>query len=193
MRIIQTERLLLRPFNPDDLPAILRIYGDVQTNTYLPWFPIQTMEEAREFYEKHLSTKALGSHAIQWAICPIENGEPFGYVGVERTGAHDFGYGLRSDCQGKGYMTEAASAIVHTLRKAGIPFITATHDQNNPRSGAVMRRIGMKYGYSYRERWMPKDISVVFRLYQLNLDGQEQPFYSGYWNRYADHFIEALE
>ena len=30
-----------------------------------------------------------------------------------------------------------------------------------------------RYAYSYREHWMPKDISVVYRMYQINLDGQE--------------------
>ena len=43
------------------------------------------------------------------------------------------------------------------LRKDGVLFITATHDVNNPRSGAVMRAIGMKYCYSYEEQWQPKD------------------------------------
>ncbi len=39
------------------------------------------------------------------------------------------------------------------LRQDGIPYITATHDKNNPRSGDVMRRLGMKYCYSYEEQW----------------------------------------
>lgn len=36
-----------------------------------------------------------------------------------------------------------------------------------------MKRIGMEYQYSYEEQWQPKDILVTFRMYQLNLDGQE--------------------
>ena len=42
------------------------------------------------------------------------------------------------------------------LKKDGIPYITATHDINNPRSGRVMKRLGMKYQYSYEEQWQPK-------------------------------------
>ena len=64
-----------------------------------------------------------------------------------------------------------------------MPFVTATHDVNNPRSGAVMRRLGMRYCYSYREQWQPKDLSVVFRLYQLDLDGPH-PDYDAYRRQY---------
>lgn len=38
----------------------------------------------------------------------------------------------------------------------------------NPRSGAAMKQIGMKYCYSYKEQWQPKDFAVIFRMYHLN-------------------------
>lgn len=80
--------------------------------------------------------------------------------------------------------------MVEQLRKDGIPYITATHDVNNPRSGAVMKRLGMKYQYSYEEQWQPKDFPVIFRMYQLNLDGNEDRVYDKYWNISAVHFVE---
>ena len=54
-----------------------------------------------------------------------------------------------------------------------------------------MRRLGMRYCYSYEEQWQPKNIPVVFRMYQLNLDGQAGRIYRGYWEQYERHFIEA--
>jgi ribosomal-protein-alanine N-acetyltransferase len=74
-------------------------------------------------------------------------------------------------------------------RQGGIPYITATHDVNNPHSGQVMQAIGMKYRYSYKELWQPKNFMVTFRMYQLNLDGCEDRIYRKYWDRYP-HFIE---
>lgn len=53
-----------------------------------------------------------------------------------------------------------------------------------------MRKLGMQYRYSYREQWQPKDISVVFRVYQINLDGQEERIYRKYWDTYPEHFVE---
>lgn len=75
------------------------------------------------------------------------------------------------------------------LAQNGYPYVTATHDVRNPRSGQVMRKLGMTYCYSYKEQWQPKDIPVVFRMYQKNLDGQQDRVYRGYWDSYP-HFIE---
>lgn len=53
-----------------------------------------------------------------------------------------------------------------------------------------MRQIGMKYCYSYEELWQPKNFLVTFRMFQLNLDGQEDRVYQKYWEIYDKHFIE---
>lgn len=39
----------------------------------------------------------------------------------------------------RGIVTEAGKAIVEQVKKDGLPYITATHDKNNPRSGNVMK------------------------------------------------------
>ena len=61
---------------------------------------------------------------------------------------------------------------------------------NDLASGGVMRNVGMKYQYSYEEQWQPKNILVTFRMYQLNLDGNESRVYKKYWDTSAVHFIE---
>ena len=62
---------------------------------------------------------------------------------------------------------------------------------SNPNSGKVMKKLGMKYCYSYEEQWMPKDIKVIFRMYQLNFDNSEY-VYDKYWNMYDKHFVEEI-
>ena len=114
-----------------------------------------------------------------------------GYVKAETDESHDFGYALRKEFWHKGLVTEASRALAEKLKTDGVPYLTATHDRNNPRSGGVMRQIGMKYLYSYEENWQPKNIPVIFRLYLMNLDGNEDRTYDQYWNRYKNHFIEA--
>ena len=48
----------------------------------------------------------------------------------------------------------------------------------------------MKYQYSYEEQWQPKDFLVTFRLYQLNLDGNDARVFTKYWDNSKVHFIE---
>ena len=58
----------------------------------------------------------------------------------------DVGYCLLRECWGRGYMSEALSAVLefgfHTV---GFNRIEGTHSELNPASGAVMRRCGMQY------------------------------------------------
>lgn len=67
---------------------------------------------------------------------------------------HDLGYGLRKEFWHKGIATEAGKAVVELVRKDGVPYITATHDRNNPKSGNVMRKVGMKYWNMYSNHFV---------------------------------------
>ena len=188
---IETERLILRKFTENDLKAFYQIYSDEEVNTFLPWFPLKTMEEARRFYENSCETKYREKNAYNYAVCLKKDNIPIGYINVSMDNSFDFGYGLRKEFWHRGIITEAGKAVVEQLRKDGIPYITATHDINNPRSGGVMKQLGMKYQYSYEEQWQPKDFPVIFRMYQLNLDGNEDRVYDKYWNISAVHFVET--
>ena len=105
---------------------------------------------------------------------------------------HDFGYGLRREFWHRGIATEAGEAVIEQVRKDGLPYISATHDRDNPRSGNVMRKVGMVYRYSYEELWQPKNFPVIFRMYQLNLNGDKDFVYRKYWDESDKHFIEEL-
>lgn len=65
--------------------------------------------------------------------------------------SRDLGYALGRAFWNRGICTEACRAVIARLKRTGAPYVTATHDVNNPRSGAVMRAVGMTYRYSYEE------------------------------------------
>ncbi len=186
-----TERLILRKFTKDDIGALYQIYGDKEVNRFLPWFPLATIEDAEIFYIKHFESRYRQPPSYNYAICFKEDNIPIGYVNVSTDDSYDFGYGLRKEFWHNGIVTEAGKAVIAQLPRDGVPYITATHDVNNPKSGAVMKRLGMTYRYSYEEQWQPKDFLVVFRMYQLNLDQNKDRIYMKYWNRSAVHFKEA--
>ena len=187
---LETERLILRKFTSQDAQALLSILGDQEVNTFLPMFPLKTIEEAKTCLQQYLDDYDRGD-GYRYAVCLKKDNIPIGYVLVSGEKSHDFGYGLKKEFWHRGIITEASQAVVDQLRRDGLPYITATHDVNNPRSGEVMKRIGMKYQYSYKEQWQPKNILVTFRMYQLNLDGNEGRIYWEYWERYPVHFVES--
>lgn len=188
---LETERLILRKFTENDLKAIFEIYRDEEVNSFLPWFPLKTMDEARAFYETRFADQYKQKQGYNYAICLKQDNVPIGYVNAGTEDSFDFGYGLRKELWHQGIVTEDGKAVIEQLKKDGISYITATHDVNNPRSGNVMKKLGMKYQYSYKEQWQPKNILVTFRMYQLNLDGQTDRIYKKYWENYETHFVET--
>lgn len=187
---LETERLILRKFTENDIEALFAIYKDEEVNTYLPWFPLKSLEEAEKFLKDKYIEAYKQSKGYEYAICLKEDNIPIGYVKVSIEENHDLGYGLRKEFWHKGIVTEASRAVVEQVKKDGFLYITATHDIKNPRSGGVMKQLGMEYKYSFEEQWRPKDILVTFRMYQLNFDGQNARVYKEYWNKNAVHFIE---
>ena len=191
---ILSERLRLRRFEERDLSALYELFHDEEVNTFLPRFPIHTMAEAQQIYEENFAAKYTRERGYYYAICLRESDIAIGYVVASLHDAHDFGYALRKEYWHQGIVSEAGAMVVAQLKQDGVPFITATHDILNPRSGEVMKRIGMHYAYTYvEEHWMPKDRCAVFRMYQLNLDGNDTRIYRRYWDEYETHFIEQEE
>ena len=188
---LETERLVLRRFEPSDLQAFFQIFSDGEVNRFLPWFPVRDLEEAQAFYQQRYAPVYAKAQGYAYAICRKEDNVPIGYVNGETEGARDFGYGLRKEFWGQGIVTEASRAVLAQMKKDGVPFVTATHDRENPGSGRGMQKLGIVYHYSYREQWQPKDISVVFRMYQLNLDGDNTRLYRAYWDKFPEHFVET--
>lgn len=188
---IETERLILRKFTEKDLEAFFLIYSDKEVNTYLPWFPAENQEEAKAMLEDRYLRKYRNPSGYNYAVCLKEDNIPIGYVNVSMEDSHDFGYGLRREFWQRGIVTEAGLAVIAQLKKDGIPYITATHDVNNPRSGNVMKRLGMTYRYSYEEQWQPKNFPVTFRMYQLNLNVEKEYIYRKYWDISDVRFVEG--
>lgn len=190
---LETERLILRRFTERDMESLFLILKDKEVNEFLPWYPVKDMEETKKFYEGRYSSKYAESQGYAYAICLKSDNVPIGYIGVDTEEAHDLGYGLRREFWHQGIVTEAGKAVIECVKKDGLSYITATHDRNNLRSGNVMQKLGMKYCYSYEEQWQPKNFPVIFRMYQLNFEKDNDFMYKKYWNMYCNHFVEKFQ
>lgn len=190
MNYIETKRLILRNFVEDDVNALFALLSDKVVNKFLPMFPLKDLSEAKKYLT--YIEDYIRQGGLYYAICFKEDNIPVGCIHVSADESHDLGYSISKNCWHKGICTEASQVIVNRLKEVGVPYITATHDVNNPRSGKVMQAIGMEYKYSYEELWQPKNFLVTFRMYQLNLDGNKGRIYKKYWNKYPVHFIEEI-
>ncbi len=187
---IETKRLILRRFQRDDREDVFKIFSNEELLRFVPLFPLKTVGEAEEYLERKLLCR---DNPYCWAICLKQDNRAVGYIHADvKSQSRDMGWGLLPELWNHGITSEAGVAVVERLREDGIEYVTATHDVNNLASGGVMRRIGMRYCYSYEEMWQPKNFLVVFRFYQLNLDGDDKRVYRGYWEEHPNHFIEQI-
>lgn len=191
---IDTERFILRKFCDRDLDDLHEILSDEVVNTYLPWFVSETKEDSKAFLD-NIYNEYRKDVSYFYAIESKKSHKVIGYVDVtdidvnEKCG--DLGYGIHRDYWGLGIASEVSRALLKQLKDDGFLFICATCDRYNIASGKVMQKCGMKYMYSYKEKWQPKDIWVVFRMYQVNLDGRDDRVYRKYWDMY-EHYVEKI-
>ncbi len=55
--MLETERLILRKFTEKDIEALYLILKDEEANKFLPWYPVQNIDEAKKFYDERYSAK----------------------------------------------------------------------------------------------------------------------------------------
>ena len=56
---IETDRLILRKFEESDMEAIYSLLSDEEVNTFLPWYPVKDMAEAKSFLKNGCAIKSM--------------------------------------------------------------------------------------------------------------------------------------
>ncbi len=190
--LLETENLILRRFERSDLDSVFLIYSNKEANKFLPWFPVNNISEAELILNNNYLNNYKNEIGYDYAICLKENNVPIGYIKISMNESYDLGYGLLQKYWNKGIISEAVKAVIKQAKNDRIPYLTATHDINNPSSGAVMIKNGMKYKYSYEEQWQPKNFKVTFRMYQINLLVDDDFVYKKYWDNAKVKMIEKV-
>ena len=109
----------------------------------------QTDEEMKKAYSEMLAGCEGNPEQRQWYavwFIALKTGERIGdlcFKGLSPTGMVEVGYGLLPEFQGKGYMTEAVTAItVWASQQPGVKTIEAETDPCNIASQKVLERCG---------------------------------------------------
>jgi RimJ/RimL family protein N-acetyltransferase len=108
-----TRRLVLRGPRLSDADDIFDNYAaDLEVTHYLTWRPYKEKTEIAPFLQSRLDRWNSGEE-FSWAITRTEEDRVIGMIACRVRGhAADIGYVLSRDYWGRGYTTDAASAIV---------------------------------------------------------------------------------
>lgn len=149
-KTIETDRLILRRAVQEDAQPMFRNWAsDPEVTKYLTWPTYENVGTAYQILDLWISEYEKPDF-YQWMIVPKALGEPIGSISVvrqnDRVEEAEIGYCIGNRWWHKGIMTEALSAVIDYLfTEVGMNRIAARHDPNNPHSGGVMRKCGMKY------------------------------------------------
>ncbi|MBQ8292605.1 MAG: GNAT family N-acetyltransferase [Bacilli bacterium] len=162
---IQTKRLVLRPLILDDAEAMYKNWAsDSRVTKYMTWDVHQNVEVTKEIIKIWMN-EFNNSPNITFGIEYLENHNLIGTISFFKVDLSfketEVGYCIAYDYWNKGIMTEALKAVLKFgFQTLGFEKINACHDSENPASGKVMMKAGMKY-VSSSERIISKNIQLI--------------------------------
>jgi ribosomal-protein-alanine N-acetyltransferase len=163
---METSRLILRPFETEDLASAHQWFGDAEVMRYTPMGPDQSRETTRERLAGYRKHQALHGFS-KWAIA-LPNGELIGDAGLlvlEETGEIELGFRLARTHWGCGYASEVAKAWVRAAHERfSIHRITAFSHPDN----AASHRVLEKAGFSVRNRGVVMGMPAVSYVLELS-------------------------
>lgn len=142
MKMIETERLILRPLSIEDADDVFAWASDPVVNKYMS-YPLHTHISQTQNWINSLS------ECNEFGFCRKDSGELVGAGSItytEEFDAYELGYNLNKKCWKKGYATEAAKAMIQwAYQSRGARDFFARHANENRASGNVIRKCGFQF------------------------------------------------
>ena len=152
---IETPRLILRQARIEDAEPMSRNWAnDAEVTKFLTWPAHGNVEITKRLLTSWVDSYQKDDY-YQWMIVLKEMNEPIGSIMASTVGraesAH-IGYCIGKRWWHQGIMSETLKAVMDFLfDEIGYHRVEAMHDSNNPHSGGVMKKCGMKYEGTARQ------------------------------------------
>jgi len=167
-KLIETERLVLRPLTEKDAEDAFEWLGNPMVNRYMPYSLYDNVNQVKAWIS------SIEDDENEFAFCLKESNKVIGAGSItydaERNG-YELGYNLSESYWGKGYATEAAKALIQWAYEVlGAHDFCSNHANANVASGNVIKKCGFQFEkYGQYSRF---DGSETFEasFYRMHLD-----------------------
>jgi [ribosomal protein S5]-alanine N-acetyltransferase len=173
-KTITTPRLVLRPSEADDAPRAFEVQSSWEVTRMLrqaSWPPDRGVMDA--WFASHPAEWTSGT-AFRFAV--TLDGHMLGLADIDEiSGATgELGYWLDPACWGRGYASEAASALVRfAFDELELAELRAGHAEDNAASGRILRRLGFQHLRDVQMHSRSRGAPVVQRQYALRRPGAQ--------------------
>ncbi len=168
MKILSTERLLLRWMSDEDTDFVIRLLNEKSFIDNIGDRQVRTHEDALKYIKKLRDNYLL--HGFGFFVVESLTGEKMGISGMTRrdTLEHpDIGFAFLPEYCGKGFAYESALAVKNkAVTDWGIRKIVAIVSRNNQSSRKVLAKIDMVYQGLIR--LTPDDAEIEYYAWEKN-------------------------
>jgi len=145
--MIETKRLLLRPFDCSDLDIIMDLYSDEEIMRYMP-LPVMDRKMVQHQLDKNVAGwKVSPQINYEMAVICKDTGGKIGRAEITRNYSEEsamIGWMLIKSAWGKGYATEIANALVdYCFNELKVHRVYGLCHPENTASWKVMEKCGM--------------------------------------------------
>ena len=156
--VLETDRLILRPWVESDAEECFRYAQDPRVGPIAGWPAHTDVEESRRVIREILAVPE--TYAIVWK----QSGQPIGAVGLNFKTAvarepeeAELGYWLGVPWWGRGIMPEAARALLrHAFEDLGLARVWCCYFDGNDKSRRVQEKLGFRYQKSIPDFPVPQ-------------------------------------
>ena len=150
MKILETDRLILRTWSDHDLQPMLEINQDPKVMEYFPG--LQDLEVTKNFIAKVNNHFDKYGYSL-YATVRKDTDEFIGFLGLLMAGfeacftpATEIGWRLSTKHWGQGFATESAAVVLdYAFRELKLPEIVSFTSAGNAKSIRVMQKIGLQH------------------------------------------------
>ena len=149
--MIETERLILRPWQEDDAEALYKYASDPDIGPPAGWPPHISVDNSRDIIRNVFSAPET------YAVC-LKDGSPIGSIGLKLNGSTDMtdrddecelGYWIGKPFWGQGLIPEASRALLqYAFEHLGMRAVWCGYYEGNEKSKRVQEKLGFVYQYT---------------------------------------------
>lgn len=179
-RKMETDRLLLRKYEVIDAEDMFRNWlTDPEVSKFWGWKPHENLKETQLLLQGWISDYAKMDY-YHWVIVVKELSEAVGYIYLNEINCDEksacIHYLISRRYWNQGIMTEACKAVLaYSFNKIGICKIHTHHHIDNPASGKVMQKSGMRYVETRHKRIAESpQISGDYCFYEITSEEWKQ-------------------
>jgi len=156
--ILETQRLILRPWAEDDAEELYKYAKDPDVGPMAGWPVHISVENSREIIRSVLSAPET------YAVCLKETGKPVGSIGLHRNDLaesddeYELGYWIGKPYWGQGLIPEASREILrYAFEDLGMNRIWCGYYDGNEKS----RKVQIKLGFEYQRKTKGIEVKLL--------------------------------